>query len=226
MCFSWTHGEDFTKSFLLVVFSTWSYFKMICFASVPNRQGHVQGTLRGTATHLTNTALPSNHLSFSHNAIQDTAPIEMMYQLAHASKSVEYLKKTPNKLTSLSSTEVVRTYIDDCLDLTSIEGSNTNTLTPFSSVEYNFTVTPKELFNIQQLDIESSDLNRLSSYNLALSLTGLNTQEALKTSKEDRWLLRNSLLSENLIINSNAFTQSKKLLGVNFLNSDSNAKNV
>jgi hypothetical protein len=149
-----------------------------------------------------------------------------MYQLAHASKSVEYLKKTPNKLTSLSSTEVVRTYIDDCLDLTSIEGSNTNTLTPFSSVEYNFTVTPKELFNIQQLDIESSDLNRLSSYNLALSLTGLNTQEALKTSKEDRWLLRNSLLSENLIINSNAFTQSKKLLGVNFLNSDSNAKNV
>ena len=38
--------------------------------------------------------------------------------------------------------------------------------------------------------------------------------------------MRNSLLSDSLSVNSNAFTQSKKLLGINTLSAGSNDKNV
>jgi hypothetical protein len=79
---------------------------------------------------------------------------------------------------------------------------------------------------IHQFDTESSNLNKINTYNTALSVTNLNTQDALRSAKQDRWLVRNSLLSENLILNSNAFTQSKKLLGINFLSSDAASKNV
>ena len=58
------------------------------------------------------------------------------------------------------------------------------------------------------------------------TLVTLNSLSTLQISKEDRWLMRNSLLSDSLSVNSNAFTQSKKLLGINTLSAGSNDKNV
>jgi hypothetical protein len=53
-------------------------------------------------------------------------------------------------------------------------------------LESSYVLLPREVLEIHQLDIESANLAKITSYNTALSLTGLNTQSALKSSKEDR----------------------------------------
>lgn len=224
--FAWTHCEDLLKAFLICIFSIWSHTKSFLLTSVAQKQKHVYDSVSPFSDKPATKLYNQNSISLSGNAVKNHAPIEMMYCLAHATKQLGNLKQTPNMLTDFSKTHFDSWNIDDCLDSDFCPTSTHDTFLGLSTLEYVYTVAPKQTFEIHQLDIESSNLNKISSYNIALSLTGLNTQEALKASKEDRWLLRNSLLSENLIINSNAFTQSKKLLGVNFLNSDVASKNV
>jgi hypothetical protein len=153
-------------------------------------------------------------------------PIEIMYKLVHASKSVQDL----NSLTTVKSSES-HLYSDNLnitnyLSYQNAYTANKPKLLTMATLENSYTATPKHSAFIQQFDTESANINKISTYNTALAVTNLNTQEALRNAKQDRWLVRNSLLSENLILNSNAFTQSKKLLGVNFLNSDAASKNV
>ena len=224
--FAWTHCEDLLKAFLISVFSTWSYLKSLLANNIAQKQKHVYSSITLSDNKLGPKLHNHTNISLSGNAAKNHAPIEMMYCLAHATKQLGNLKQAPSTLTDFSKIHFDSWNIDDCLDSDFCPITNYSKFLEVSALEYSYTATPKQTFTIHQLDIESSNLNKISSYNVALSLTGLNTQEALKASKEDRWLLRNSLLSENLIINSNAFTQSKKLLGVNFLSSDIASKNV
>ena len=224
--FAWTHCEDLAKALLISVFSTWSYQKSFFLSSITQNQKHVYNTVNPSINKFESKVYSQNNISLSGNATKNHAPIEMMYCLAQATKQLGNLKQAPNSVTDFSKIHLDSWNIDDCLESDFCPVTSYNNFLGLSNLEYSYTATPKDTFAIHQLDIESSNLNKISSYNIALSLTGLNTQEALKASKEDRWLLRNSLLSENLIINSNAFTQSKKLLGVNFLSSDIASKNV
>jgi hypothetical protein len=50
--------------------------------------------------------------------------------------------------------------------------------------------------------------------------------ESLNNAKEQRWLTKNSLLTEFFIKNSNAYTQSKTLLGTLFVNESLSKKNL
>ena len=224
--FAWTHFEDLLKALLISIFSTWSYLKSLLTNNIAQKQKHFYNSIKSPINKLDTKSYRTGGIVLSENATKNHAPIEMMYCLAHATKQLGNLKHSPSTLTDFSKIHFDSWNIDDCLDSDFYPTINYDKFLELSALEYSYTASPKQTFIIHQLDIESSNLNKISSYNTALSLTGLNTQEALKASKEDRWLLRNSLLSENLIINSNAFTQSKKLLGVNFLNSDVASKNV
>jgi hypothetical protein len=48
----------------------------------------------------------------------------------------------------------------------------------------------------------------------------------LNVSKEQRWLTKNSLLSESIIHNSFLISQSKKLIGSGFLDKDFSTKTL
>lgn len=226
-CFTWTHCEDLTKALTVIIFSTWSYLKATLLSKVSHRYDHVYDSLVTTNTRMTTQQQSSPSVKLADNGVVDVAPIEMMYHLAYTTKNINNLKQNTNVLALITKPSLASYVIDDySYDSLNPLSSYTSTQLTISDLEHSFTVVPKTNFSIQQIDVNSASLNNVSSYNVALSLTGLNTQEALKTSKEDRWLLRNSLLSESIIINSNSFTQSKKLLGVNFLGSDSSTKNV
>lgn len=170
-----------------------------------------------------------NTLVLSHDKVQNHTSdmsIETMYVLSHASKSVHNVSASliPERANFdyYSNSLATNFYID----YLSTQTPNHVTYTPISDLEQSYTIMHQDVLTTQQFDTESSHLNKVSSYNLSLGLTNLSTQDALRNAKQDRWLVRNSLLSENLISNSNAFTQSKKLLGVNLLNSETASRNV
>lgn len=218
VCFAWTHLEDLAKSVTIMTFSIWSYFKSYLLLRSSYDASYLSNPSHKLDTNITRVAVPSLAPKLADNSVACNSPIEVMYYLSNATRSVNTLNCNPhNPSPHLSS--LVLSHYDNPL-------TTSHNLLSTSFIEHSFTVTPKNNFNVYQLDLNSALLNEVSSYNVALSLTGLNTQESLKTSKEDRWLLRNSLLSESIIINSNSFTQSKKLLGVNFLSSDNASKNV
>lgn len=225
LSFVWTHIEDMLKALLMFVFSTWSYLKSLITSTLSKRQEHLYNTLTFKIKPLTTPVTQSN-LNVADNVTRNHAPIEMMYCLANSTNKLGNLKHAPVMPEIFNQIHFDSWNINDCLDSDFINTADVVEFLQLSNLEHSYTILPKQVFEIHQLDIESSNLNKISAYNVALSLTNLNTQEALKTSKEDRWLLRNSLMSENLILNSNAFTQSKKLLGTNFLNSDMSSKNV
>jgi hypothetical protein len=62
-----------------------------------------------------------------------------------------------------------------------------------------------------------SKLNNIKNYPV---LFDFNINNNLQISKQQRWLVRNSLLSESIINNSFLITQAKKLLGLGLLDSN------
>ena len=56
-------------------------------------------------------------------------------------------------------------------------------------------------------------LQNLNNQRFGIILNNLNIYNNLTQSKQDRWLLKNSLLSNSSTVDLNAFTQTKTLLG-------------
>ena len=223
VCFAWTHLEDLAKSITIITFSTWSYFKSYLLFRSSHDTNYLNNPTHKLNPNLSRVTTSTLAPKLADNSVACSSPIEIMYYLSNATKGVNTLDcSLHNPFIQLDNL-----IVDHYTSSSTTEQLNVpHNFLSTSSIEHSFVATPKSNFNVYQLDLNSASLNEVSSYNVALSLTGLNTQESLKTSKEDRWLLRNSLLSESIIINSNSFTQSKKLLGVNFLSSDSASKNV
>jgi hypothetical protein len=76
--------------------------------------------------------------------------------------------------------------IGDYLGYQSAHIVNTPKLLTMSKIEYGYTTTSQQATFIQQFDTESSNLNKISSYDTALAVTNLNTQNALQNAKQDR----------------------------------------
>lgn len=228
LCFSWTHFEDILKSASLVLLSVWFYLKSIVLRNLQLKQNHIHESLSASKNHVSRINDQVYTPTFlSKDELRNHMPIEVMYKLVHASKSVRTIDSSFGA--NLNNTKLHFDNIDISdwlLPINSKTLSSSNTTLNISNIEYAYTIATQKSTFTQQFDTNSLDLNKTSSYNPTLSLTNLNTQNALSNAKQDRWLLRNSLLSENLILNSNAFTQSKKLIGVNFLNSELTSRNV
>ena len=227
LCFSWTHTEDLFKALLLSIASIFSYVKSALIKQMRTKQSYIYESLRTVRRYPS--SVSSNILSplaLSKSEVSNHATIEIMYALAHASKSVHNIDPTETENIYEFQSYSDSLNISDCLNWSTVDLANASQPLNLSNIEYSYTVTPANAMFVHQFDTESSNLNKINTYNTALAVTNLNTQDALKNAKQDRWLVRNSLLSENLILNSNAFTQSKKLLGINFLNSEAASKNV
>jgi hypothetical protein len=87
----------------------------------------------------------------------------------------------------------------------------------------------KSLSNLSQTKfytINTSILQNLNNHQFGIILNNLNIYDNLRQAKQDRWLLKNSLLSNSSTIDLNAFTQTKKLLGMNLLESSNTSRNI
>ena len=69
-------------------------------------------------------------------------------------------------------------------------------------------------------------LQNLNNQRFGIILNNLNIYNNLTQSKQDRWLLKNSLLSNSSTVDLNAFTQTKKLLGMNLFESSNTSRNI
>jgi len=73
------------------------------------------------------------------------------------------------------------------------------------------------------------NLKNLQTYNnihKSLTYFDFNLLTNINSGKEQRWLVKNSILTEFLTKNTNAFTQSKKLLGLSNYNNNFSNKNI
>lgn len=75
------------------------------------------------------------------------------------------------------------------------------------------------------LTLSLNDLNQFVK-NQHLLASSNNFSHNLNVAKSDRWLLKNSLIGEDLITNTYKYTQLKSLVGDNILSSKSSASNV
>lgn len=71
-----------------------------------------------------------------------------------------------------------------------------------------------------------SNFQKLLNMHQSLTRLDFNLLNNLNIAKEQRWLTKNSLLTEFLSKNSNLFTQSKKLLGLSLYTTNVSAKNL
>jgi hypothetical protein len=69
-------------------------------------------------------------------------------------------------------------------------------------------------------------VQQLNDFTHISSLSNFNVYSNLSQAKQDRWLLRNSLLSNSSIVDANSYTQAKKVLGSTSLDSNSTSTNI
>ena len=77
----------------------------------------------------------------------------------------------------------------------------------------------------KNFNISLSNWNKLLS-NKYFILNSSNFSKDLNLMKTDRWLLKNSFVSEDIIRNTNSYTNSKKLIGLNLTSSQLSNRNV
>jgi hypothetical protein len=185
ICFSWTHTEDFLKAFLLSIASVYSYFKSMLSRNTYVSQNYVYESL---SRNLRPVASISDTVKLANDEIKNHAPIEMMHKLAHASKSVQNvdISSTIRIDELISSYNLNSLNINDCIDQYSFKSTKTLNLLSIADIEQSYTAMSKDMSFIQQFDTESANLNKVSSYNVALATTNFNTQDALRSAKQDR----------------------------------------
>jgi hypothetical protein len=71
-----------------------------------------------------------------------------------------------------------------------------------------------------------NNANRVALYTKVLSPENMNIATSLNLAKQDRWLIRNTLTSEHIARNNNAYTQAKRLVSTNLTSSDTRNSNV
>ena len=217
LSFYWSHFEDLFRSALVTLFSLLAFIKSFLFNRLYVRSNPVTNFFTTTP----NSNFKHNRsFSITRNLHVNTTPLGVMHGYSTLSKSMNNLQSSPELIADYNLNSHNGIFTESSTKLSNLYDNSV------SSIEDSYALVPKKSSLTFQLDSNSTDISLINSYNTALSMTNLNTRKGLKSSKEDRWLLRNSLLSENLVLNSNAFTQSKKLLGVNMLNSSSSQKNV
>lgn len=101
-----------------------------------------------------------------------------------------------------------------------------NTVTDWSGTPIGYAVGLDKLSNLKAYTLDLNMIQRAGPFNSTATLSNFNIYTNLGQSKQDRWLLRNSLLANSSSVDANAYTQTKKLLGTTALDSKSTSANI
>jgi len=235
--YTWSQIQKSWESFLLSIYGIFSCIKMYITSYLTQKKNYVYNAI-------------------SSNKNKTSVKIEKKYNLSKTSTKSISKTSTKSKNDLESSLLLVFSFENLSKDLDLIRNSNLSasffnkfnthnkfttsilidnsaklhydkqTLLLLSNFENFYGQKSIKLINAVQLNSTITSLYALESKSPAFSLITNNVSTILANTKEKRWFSKNSLLSENLIINSWANTQSKKLLGLNVLNSNNTSKNV
>jgi hypothetical protein len=95
-----------------------------------------------------------------------------------------------------------------------------------SSEAYYSTLNQTNNLKVRSANINLQKLHQTSMLHKSLTFFNFNIEKNLNISKQQRWLVKNSLLSESIIPNSFLITQVKKLLGSGILDKDFTNKSL
>ena len=130
---------------------------------------------------------------------------------------VSDLYKSSDKISKLSTFEPIKLNEYSSVSYKSLNLNN----------NYSLELSPRNtlLDSDKILTLSLSELNSFVK-NQHLLVASNNFSHNLNVAKNDRWLLKNSLMGEDLVTNTYKYTQLKSLLGDNILSSKSSSSNV
>jgi len=132
-------------------------------------------------------------------------------------KFVSDLYKSSDKISKLSTFEPIKS---NKYSSVSCKSLNLNS-------NYSLELSPRNTL-LDSDKVLTLSLGELNSFikNQHLLVASNNFSHNLNVAKNDRWLLKNSLMGEDLVTNTYKYTQLKSLLGDNILSSKSSSSNV
>ena len=201
------------------------------------------------------TELPkTTHNSFSPEALKftstpfyDNESLTLVYHLSKVNKSLVFLNSHYNIVSNLYSSynpllNKVYSLMPDVVDTPTTsnvrfqikEVNNhaflytlTNSIqTSWSGLNSNSIKAVSNLSNPKFYTVNTKILQDLNNQQFGTILNNLNVYTNLGQAKQDRWLLKNSLLSNSSTVDLNAFTQTKKLIGMNLFESANTSRNI
>lgn len=103
--------------------------------------------------------------------------------------------------------------------------------TRFNNIDSQWLNTPGSVYWLYSPSLSSGSItlamfNKLSDSNPALTTNSLNIKSNIDAFKQDRWLMKNTLLSNNNLVKTFNLTQAKKLIGSNLSQSNASASNI
>ena len=101
-----------------------------------------------------------------------------------------------------------------------------NTVADWSGTPIGYVIGLHKLSNLKMYTLDLNTIQRVGPFQNTAVLSNFNIYTNLGQSKQDRWLLRNSLLANSSSVDANAYTQTKKLLGTTALDSKSTSTNI
>ena len=203
-------------------------------------------------THITitkKTSLPTNlkKLKLTPYAFYDNESLSLVYYLSRVNKSLSYLKQQnfmQQKYKSYNMSLMGNIH-DLLLESTVLQESNNVRFNfkELNSYIYNYELennaslhwsnyftptayTMSLLSGPQFYTINLNSLQNLNNTKFSSVLNNLNVYSNLNQSKQDRWFMKNSILSNSSTVDLNAFTQAKKLVSVNLLDSSNTSSNI
>lgn len=103
--------------------------------------------------------------------------------------------------------------------------------TRFNNIESEWLNTPGSYYWLHLPTINSNSItlslfNKLTDSNVSLTTNSLNLKSNIDLFKQDRWLMKNTLLSNNNLTKTFNLTQAKKLIGSNLSQSNVSTSNI
>jgi len=108
-----------------------------------------------------------------------------------------------------------RDFITNVLFYSTLKNKKINNLNQLNSFNTKYDLlNNQKTFNLllDYITLNPNNINNNTTSNLSNGILFLSTEDLINVIKQDRWLLKNSFISRNLIANNHAILESKKLL--------------
>jgi len=193
--------------------------------------------------------LPSafKNLSLSPVVFYDNNALNLIYHLSKVTKSLSYLKPQnfmqqvlaskrsrllsdihdllPESTTPWDAADVKFSF-KEFANYVTVYGLENNNDLSWSNFLKPSVLNVSNLSSPKFITLNLSSLQTLNNTRFSPALNNLNVYSNLSQFKQDRWLMKNSILNNSSVVDLNAFTQAKKLVGVNLLDSANTSSNI
>ena len=249
--YAWANFLNFASLTWIQIWLTVVTFKLPFLQLIGLNQNYMHKAFNvGNSTDIltpVKTSLPAKTLTLSPILFFDTQSLTLVHHISKVNQSLGFLNNhytiTPtnhtshkpllNRMYSLMPDVVsnvtssnVRFQVKEVNNQTILYTLTSSVQENWSGLNTNSITALTNLSNPKFYTLNNNMLQNLNNQRFGIILNNLNIYNNLTQSKQDRWLLKNSLLSNSSTVDLNAFTQTKKLLGMNLFESSNTSRNI